>query len=192
MLGRSSSFSTPASSVLLLTAAISAAYTVIMNLAFAYTVYILLPHGFTGEGITRCESKQAAATGPMKACTDALTWFSQVGLGLVQRQSRGLLGLPAGRQRGRSSSRRPSMRRRQSSSSRSRPPALRRRWPCPRTGATADDVFQALACMHAWTWSHGWMRREAAQMMPNKQACIRIRSSSGFFQGKRIITTIRN
>ena len=84
MLGRSSSFNTPASSVLLLTAAISAAYTVIMNLAFAYTVYILLPHGFTGEGITRCESKQAAATGPMKACTDALTWFSQVGLGRVR------------------------------------------------------------------------------------------------------------
>ena len=95
MLGRSSSFNTPASSVLLLTAAISAGYTVIMNLAFAYTVYILLPHGLylyyssiTGERITRCESKQAAATGPMKDCTDALTWFSQVGVGLVQRQSK--------------------------------------------------------------------------------------------------------
>jgi len=90
MLGRSSSFNTPASSVLLLTAAISAGYTVIMNLAFAYTVYTLFPHGLylyyssiTGERITRCESKQAAATGPMKACTDALTWFSQVGLALT-------------------------------------------------------------------------------------------------------------
>ena len=42
----------------------------------------------------------------------------------------------------------------------------------------------------AWTWMDA---PEAAKMMPNKQACIRIRvrrgRSSGFFQGKRIITT---
>jgi hypothetical protein len=112
--------------------------------------------------------------------TDALTWFVQVGLGLVQRQSRGLgLGLAAGRQRGRSSSssRRPSMRRRQSST-RSRPPVLRRRWRCPRTGATAEDVFQALASRRVhgrWTWMDG---REAAKMMPNKQASMHSYSSS--------------
>jgi hypothetical protein len=116
----------------------------------------------------------------MKRCTDALTWFPQVGLGLVQRrQSRGL-GLAAGRQRGRSSSR-------------SRPPARRRRWRCRcrRTGATADDVFQAARRVRPCMDMDG--REAAAKMMPNKQACIRIRSSSGFFQGKRIITTtIRN
>jgi hypothetical protein len=94
------------------------------GLAFCITRYY---GSITGERIT------------MKRCTDALTWFPQVGLGLVQRrQSRGL-GLAAGRQRGRSSSS-------------SRPPARRRRWRCRRTGATADDVFQAARCVRAWTW----------------------------------------